>query len=118
LKPVAPGGELDKVIIAHFQPWARARMEASDGIAEDNGGVCLPTGIFRYPYFAGRYLWLAERDRIVMIFGALNTAGVPRIYLNAQHPRHLTPTFNGHSIGRWEGDTLVSTASASTTKPG
>lgn len=30
-----------------------------------------------------------------------------KIYLNVKHPRHLTPQPNGHSIGHWEGNTLV-----------
>jgi hypothetical protein len=29
------------------------------------------------------------------------------IHLNATHPSDLKPTYYGHSIGRWEGDTLV-----------
>jgi hypothetical protein len=32
---------------------------------------------------------------------------VRRIWLNRPHPKHLTPTFLGNSIGHWEGDTLV-----------
>src|SRR5207237_9158968 len=29
------------------------------------------------------------------------------VYLNAQHPQDLDPSYYGHSIGHWEGDTLV-----------
>jgi hypothetical protein len=107
LKPVAPGGELSKLIVAHLQPWAIAKMEATDGVADDPGGVCQADGIFRYPNFAGRFLWLPERDRIVMVFGEINTAGVRRIYLDREHPKNLLPTWNGHSIGHWEHDSLV-----------
>jgi len=43
-------------------------------------------------------------ERIYMFFGR----DVVRIvHLNAEHPANLEPTVNGHSIGRWEGDTLV-----------
>jgi hypothetical protein len=107
LKQDAPGEELNDLIIPHLQPWAKARMEATDGIADDTGQVCLPDGIFRYPSMAGRFLWLQERGRIVMVFGIINTAGVKRIYLDRPHPKSPIPTWNGHSIGRWEGDTLM-----------
>ena len=107
LKQDAPGEELNDLIIPHLQPWAKARMEATDGIADDTGQVCLPDGIFRYPSMAGRFLWLQERGRIVMVFGIINTAGVKRIYLDRPHPKNPIPTWNGHSIGRWEGDTMM-----------
>jgi hypothetical protein len=32
---------------------------------------------------------------------------IRRIWLDRQHPEHLTHTFLGDSIGHWEGDTLV-----------
>jgi hypothetical protein len=82
-------------------------MEATDGVADDTGQVCLADGIFRYPSMAGRFLWLQQPDRIVMVFGIVNTAGVRRIFLDRPHPKNLLPTWNGHSIGRWEGDTFV-----------
>jgi hypothetical protein len=30
-----------------------------------------------------------------------------RIWLNRDHPKHVTPSFLGDSVGHWEGDTLV-----------
>jgi hypothetical protein len=32
---------------------------------------------------------------------------IRRIHMNAEHPKDLQPSYVGHSIGRWEGDTLV-----------
>jgi hypothetical protein len=107
LKQDFPGEQLNNLIIPHLQPWAKARMEATDGVADDTGGVCLPDGIFRYPSMAGRFLWLEERGRIVMVFDNINTAGVRRIYLDRPPPENPIPTWNGNSVGRWEGDTLL-----------
>ena len=106
LKQDYPGEDLNNLIIPHLQPWAKARMEATDGVADDTGQVCLPDGIFRYPSMAGRFVWLEERGRIVMVFQNVNTAGVRRIYLDRSHPKNPVPTWNGHSVGKWEGDTL------------
>ena len=37
----------------------------------------------------------------------MEVGGVRRIYINQNHPGNLRPTWNGHSVGQWEGDTLV-----------
>jgi hypothetical protein len=108
LKQVSPN--LSDVVTAHLQPWARAKMEATDGVADDTGAICEPDGIFRYPVNAqgpGSILWLPASDKIVLVYAQINTAGVRRIYLNRKHPNHLLPTWNGDSVGHWEGDTLV-----------
>ena len=99
--------DLDKTIIAHLQPWAKMKMEATDGVADDTGGVCKADGIFRNPPFAGRFLWLPSKDVIAIVFHEINTAGVHRIYLNRPHPKTPLPSWNGDAVGHWEGDTLV-----------
>lgn len=105
LKPENPW--LPNVIIPRLQPWARARMEATDGVAEDTGQICQPTGMFRTTGFSGSFLWLPSVEKIVIAYGAIETAGVQRVYLNRTHPRNLRPSWNGDSIGYWEGNTLV-----------
>jgi hypothetical protein len=109
LKPISPN--LDAVIIAHLQPWARAKMEATDGVADDTGSICQPDGPFRYPTAqATTFLWLSTPAKEFLIFGPqqIVTAGIQRIYMNrTRHPSNLSPTWNGDSIGHWEGDTLV-----------
>lgn len=98
-----------KTVTEHLQPWAKLKMEATNGSADDTGAVCQPSGILRgsgMPY-SGNFLFLPHGDKIVMAMFQNVTSGVRRIYLNREHPKNLKPTWNGHSIGHWEGDTLI-----------
>lgn len=104
--PVAPGAGLDALIVAHLQPWAIARMEAADGVADDTG-VCLPDGIFRYPVNAGAFFWLPVPGRIGIVSREVNTAGVRCVFLDREHPRNPVPSWNGDSVGHREDDVLT-----------
>ena len=95
------------MVTAHLRPWARLRLEATDGVADDNGQTCQPVGLFRYWVTQGGFSLLAGPDRIWFVSSQINTSGVRRIFLNRDHPKNLPPTFNGHSVGHWDGETLV-----------
>ena len=49
--------------------------------------------------------FLQTKNEIVVIYE--QDQQVRHIYLNQQHPRALKPSWYGHSVGRFEGDTLV-----------
>ena len=90
------------------RPWAEAIKKERD---ENNGKnfpptSCLPYGVmlsdvytpWRTVYTAAYMVLISEAD----------TPGFRQIYLDGRgHPKDLGPTWNGHSIGHWEGDTLV-----------
>lgn len=67
---------------------------------------CLPPGmptIMNQPYDIE---FLFTPARVTIIQEAYMQ--VRRVFTDGRgHPDHLDPTFNGHSIGHWEGDTLV-----------
>jgi hypothetical protein len=46
-----------------------------------------------------------RRDEVTLLYLLYNT--VRHVRLNAEHPENLTPSWQGHSVGRYEGDTLV-----------
>ena len=50
-------------------------------------------------------LLLQEKDLVTLIY--VNGQVVRRVRLNAQHPENLSPTWQGDSVGHYEGDTLV-----------
>jgi len=69
---------------------------------------CLPGGIIDP---AGRGRFIHTSKLLVMLIGppvASTYFEVRQIFLDGRpHPQDVNPTWMGHSIGRWEGETLV-----------
>lgn len=90
-------------------PWAQAMWEynRSNDVKYDPEGFCLPPGGPRSmgtPYPAE---FIQQDDRIVIIFEGGGHVW-REIHMDGRpHPEDLNPTYFGHSVGRWEGDTLV-----------
>jgi hypothetical protein len=70
------------------------------------GGFCLPanaapiTRAFPYKF--------VQTPTLIVALHESDTPGVRQIFLDGRtHPKDPNPTWQGHSIGRWEGDTLV-----------
>ena len=96
-----------------WMPWSAAVYDynSSNNSKYDPEGYCLPPGGPRFmatPY-PMEIIQLSEQRRIIMIFEG-GTHIWREIYMDGRsHPtgEALNPTFLGHSVGRWEGDTLV-----------
>jgi hypothetical protein len=93
---------------AYLARYNEIRQAAIDGRNTfDQGANCSPLGV---PFIAGGGLMeiLFKRGQIAMIYE--EDGGVRRIFTDGRaHPApdELMPTYNGHSIGHWEGKTLV-----------
>jgi hypothetical protein len=91
-----------------YLPWAAALVkERSDQLGKDDPvGLCRPGGALRiltFPPFR-KFVQLPE------LFVILSERDVTyrQIFMDGRTlPEDPTPTFNGYSIGRWDGDTLV-----------
>lgn len=102
-------------ITPNFPPynpeWA-AKYRAILALAEAGKPVNDPTASCIWPGVP-RLIWQPYPFEIVFSPGRVTTlheiySQVRRIYTDGRkHPENLDPTFNGHSIGHWEGDTLV-----------
>ena len=46
-------------------------------------------------------------SEVIMKFDNTGDRITRTIHMNAEHPANVTPSHDGHSIGRWEGETLV-----------
>ena len=101
--PLGPSKELP------FQPWARGLFADRRTHQLEPHARCKPSGVARVfltPYGV-EITELAELKR-VFIFDIGGPHTFRTIYVDGRaHPKDLQPTYYGHSIGRWEGDTLI-----------
>jgi len=83
-------------------PWAQAEMKRPDRISPN--AFCLPQG----PLLGGNvpFKFIQSPQTIVALTEDIFT--YRQIHMDRRgHPTDGDPTWMGHSIGRWEGDTLV-----------
>jgi hypothetical protein len=96
-----------------YQPWAKAlaTQRRKDQSYWDPQGYCMPPSgprLMTTP-FPMEIVQVPQQKRIIMIYeGGTHIWRV--IYMDGRpHPTgdELNPTWLGHSVGHWEGDTLV-----------
>ena len=105
-----------------LQPWAaeivkKAGEMSLAGITTPNpSNQCQPMPMpFTFKNFV--VVVLQEKDMITLLY-ANPQHDIRRIRLNASHPKKLTPSWYGDSIGHYEGDTLVvDTVGVKTNRP-
>jgi hypothetical protein len=92
-----------------FQPWAKALFEDREKHELEPHARCKASGMTRQfltPY-GTEFVEFADLKRIY-IFDVGGPHTFRTIYMDGRsHPKNLTPSYYGHSIGWWEGDTLV-----------
>jgi len=92
-----------------FQPWAKELYLYRRGNQFEPHTRCKPSGgprQFLTPYGV-EFVDLPELHRIfIMDQGGPHTYRTIYMDVNS-HPKDLVPSYYGHSIGHWEGDTLV-----------
>ena len=103
-----PGG-LARLEDVPMQPWARALRADRELHQLEPHARCKASGVARQfltPYGV-EFVELPELQQIY-IFDIGGPHTYRTIYMDGRtHPAVLTPSFYGHSIGWWEGDTLV-----------
>ena len=105
------GGPVNATNLAQipFQPWARGVLADRDINQLEPHTRCKPSGVtrpFLTPYGV-EFVELPELQRIY-IFDIGGPHTYRTIYTDGRtHPANLAPSYYGHSIGWWEGDTLV-----------
>jgi hypothetical protein len=94
-------------------PWAEEKFKANKPsfgphpVEESNDPAysCLPNGVPRiYAAVQAAFQLVELPDRMLMFIGR----NIRQIYTDGRpHPADLQPTWMGHSIGKWDGDTFV-----------
>lgn len=88
-------------------PWAAelARKRAAS-MQPTPRALCLPTGIIRTTELD--LMKFVQTPKLLVILVEGGDPGFRQIFLDGRaHPKDAFPTWQGHSVGRWEGDTLV-----------
>lgn len=91
-------------------PWAKKLVDTRP-LSEDPHAACLPMGIPRmaadYPWRFVQYPTHVKATHLFLLYEA-NIHSFRQIFMDGRpHPPDPDPTWYGHSIGRWDGDTLV-----------
>jgi hypothetical protein len=92
-----------------FQPWAREKAQESLNMRSINDPTsrCLPGPSPRSHSVSLFPIQFVQTPRqIVILYEYFNVFRIIPLDQKS-HPDDLEPSFLGHSIGRWEGDTLV-----------
>ena len=92
-----------------LKPEAEALMK-SRMAADDPEARCLPTGVPRiapYPWRVVQTPAFGKATHLFFLFEG-NIPSFRQIFMDGrEHPDDLEATWYGHSVGHWEGDTLV-----------
>jgi hypothetical protein len=92
-----------------YQPWAKALVAHREINELEPHTRCKPSGVARQfltPYGV-EFVELADLQRIY-IFDIGGPHTWRTVYMDGRsHPAGLVPSYYGHSVGWWEGDTLV-----------
>lgn len=108
---MSPDERFEKIKLSEvpFQPWAKALFEARTRTRFEPYTRCKPSAGPRgvATAYGTQFVEFPDNQKIYIF-----PTGGPRhfrvIYMDGrEHPADLKPTYHGHSIGHWEGDTLV-----------
>ena len=89
-------------------PWAEALMKTRKS-QDDPQANCMPFGVPRGAPYPWRMVQTPTHKAATHIFILYegNIHSYRQIFMNGKHPDDPDPTWYGHSIGHWEGETLV-----------
>jgi len=108
--PMVAGADYPPPEEVPFKPWSRALYDyRQETLAKDDPHArCAPPGgprQFAVPF--GLQIVQAPQMSKIFILSGGSTRPWREIHMNSEHPEYVNPSYFGHSVGHWEGDTLV-----------
>ena len=94
---------------APYQPWAAdlVKKRMADNSKDNPDAHCLPMGVMQMTSHPFPRKIIQTAAELIVIYEASGTT-VREIFLDGRTaPAYSDPWWNGYSVGRWEGDTLV-----------
>ena len=115
--PLTPEGKrLVELYTSTDGEWA-----GETGVFDDAGHHSVPCGP-ESPGDLGAPIEMVQNPaRLLMVYTGGDTKWIRQVWIGRQHPEDLTdyePSWMGHSVGHWEGDTLVVDTVRMSTAPG
>lgn len=101
-----PGPDLEPEV-APMLPWAEElAKKRGTKVGDDPRAQCLPSGIVRTHGLD--LAKLVQTPTLLIMLVESSVPGVRQVFLDGRpHPPDVQPSWLGHSIGRWDGETLV-----------
>ena len=101
-----PGPDLEPEV-PPMLPWAEELFKKrSAKVGDDPRAQCLPSGIVRTHGLD--LAKIVQTPTLIVMLVESSVPGVRQVFMDGRpHPPNFQPSWLGHSIGRWEGDTLV-----------
>jgi hypothetical protein len=96
-------------IFQNLRPWAQQRYLSTEWGLDDLGARCQLMGIFRQGIGNNSAFRFMESTpgKFYRTSGTYEETGLHPIRFAKEHPADLRPTYTGHSIAYWDGETLV-----------
>jgi hypothetical protein len=90
-----------------LQSWANAKFQENSGKQSETDRRCLPPGVPRIMLQARPFEIVQTANRILFMYEGGGHVW-RQIWMDGRdHPKDPNPDWLGHSIGHWEGTTLV-----------
>jgi hypothetical protein len=102
-----PGTSFGNIGQVTLQPWAEAlRQERRASLSKDDPeGYCLPAGVPRISPFPYK---IVQTPTLIVYLDEGNVHSYRQFFMDGrEHPKGEDQLWMGHSIAKWEGDTLV-----------